>query len=106
LYGIIRENRNRLINDEGKLAERLGIEVVIEPEEVAYYEKSGRVSLKWEARTQGVNSMIRWALICPPNHPEKEVALKKWLTKRKSEDVTRIADDLKSEGLEIKMEGF
>ena len=101
LYETIKENRNRLIDDEGKFAESLGMKVNIDPEEVVYYENSGRVSVKWEARTVGTKSMIRWALVCPPNHPEKEVALKKWLSKRKSEDVGKVAEELEREGMEI-----
>ena len=101
LYRTIKENRNRLIDDEGKFAGSLGLKVKIDPEEVVYYENSGRVSVKWEARTVGTKSMIRWALVCPPNHPEKEVALKMWLSKRKSEDVRRVVEDLERDGIEI-----
>jgi hypothetical protein len=101
LYKTIRENRNRLIDDECKLAERVGLKAKVDPEEVVYYENSGRVSVKWEARTVGTESMIRWALMCPPNHPEKEVVLKKWLSKRKSEDVRKVVEELEREGMEI-----
>jgi hypothetical protein len=94
------------MDDEEKLAKKLGIEIVVRPEEVTYYENSGRATVKWEARTKGMDAMIRWALLCLPNHPEKEVALKKWLSERKVERVRRVVDDLKLDGFEIRMEGL
>lgn len=97
---VINENRNRLMDDEKKIANRLGIHLEVNPEEMAIY-RSGRISVKWEARTNDTKSMIRWALVCSPNHPEKEVALNKWLAKRDDEEVQQVISDLQNEGVNV-----
>jgi len=100
LCNVINENRNRLMDDEEKIANRLGIHLEVNPEEVAVY-RSGRISVKWEARTNDTKSMIRWALVCSPNHPEKEVALNKWLAKHDDEEVQQVINELQNEGFNV-----
>ncbi|TFF84811.1 hypothetical protein EU524_00200 [Candidatus Thorarchaeota archaeon] len=97
----IMKNRNRLIDDERDLHADLGIEVTVKPVEITLYELSGRVSVKWEAKTSSAESTIRLAILCPPNHPEKEVALKKWLSTRKPEDIQRVLEEIENEGFDV-----
>jgi hypothetical protein len=97
---VIDENRNRLMDDEEKIVNKLGIHLEVNPEEVAIY-RSGRISVKWEARTNDTKSMIRWGIICSPNHPEKGVALNKWLAQRKDEEVQEVIEALRDEGFNV-----
>jgi hypothetical protein len=101
LHNSVEANRNILIDDERKLIKRLGIRVSVDPLEVAYYSETGRLSVKWRAKTADGESTIRWALLCPPNHPEKRDALDEWLLKQDKSDVRRIRDDLKKEGFQV-----
>jgi hypothetical protein len=88
------------MDDEEKMANRLGIHLEVNPEEVAVY-RSCRISVKWEATTNDTKSMIRWALICSPNHPEKEVALNRWLAKHNDEEVQQVISELQNEGFNV-----
>jgi hypothetical protein len=89
------------MDDEKWLANKLGIEVSIRPVQVSHYKGSGRVSIKWEAKTANSDMAIRWGLICPSNHPKKKEALMKWIMEQDPERVKKIIDKVKQDGLEI-----
>ena len=90
--------RNRLIDDEKTMAESLGISISLKPVRISYYEKSDRVSVRWQARVKGRRSKIRSALIISPNFDRKENALADWLSKQKVDEVHRIKIELESNG--------
>lgn len=98
ILNIIEKNRSRLIDDEVSLAERLGIEMRVYPEYITKYEDTGRISLKWVAKTKSKDDAIKWALLAPPNSSWKNQKVRRWLTER-SEDVASIKKQLQSKGL-------
>jgi hypothetical protein len=101
IYDTVLENHNQLIDDERFLASKLGIDVSIRPVEVTHYKGSGRVSVKWEAKTANSDMAIRWGLICPPNHPEKKEALMKWIKEQNPDRVKKIKGEMEQDGFEI-----
>ncbi|MFX1604693.1 MAG: hypothetical protein ACFFDD_02185 [Promethearchaeota archaeon] len=101
IYDTVLENHNQLIDDERFLASKLGIDVSIRPVEVTHYKGSGRVSVKWEAKTANSDMAIRWGLICPPNHPEKKEALMKWIKEQNPDRIKRIKEEVEQYGFEI-----
>jgi len=101
LHDTILENRNKLMDDEKNIAEKLGIDLSIRPVQVTYYPESGRVSVKWVTRTSNPEAVIRWGLVCPPNHPKKREELKKWIIAQNPEKVRRIAREVEEDGLPI-----
>jgi hypothetical protein len=82
LVQAINENPNRLIRDECRIAESLGIQVTLLPDQVRYSLATGRVSVRWRASTTGVDDALRWADICPPNDIEKKRVVENWQRKR------------------------
>ncbi|MHA1862256.1 MAG: hypothetical protein ACTSWA_00700 [Candidatus Thorarchaeota archaeon] len=94
-------NRNRLIDSERNLYSDLGIEITVAPRAITYYEMSGRVSVKWEARTSNSSATIRLGIMCPPNHPAKEVVLKSWMDTRKPEKIQSVLEDIENGGFVI-----
>lgn len=98
LSNVIWNYRNRLIDDETKIARSLGISISLKPARVSYFEKSDRVSVKWQARIKGYESKIRSALIIQPNCDTKETILSEWLAKQNVDDVKQAKMKLKSEG--------
>jgi hypothetical protein len=100
LENTIDNNRNNLIDCERELYSDLGIEVTVTPRLISLYE-SGRVSVKWEARTSDSSATIRLGIMCPPNHPEKEEVLKKWINTRKPEKIQSVLNALENDGFTI-----
>ena len=82
LVQAINENPNQLIRDECRIAESLGIQVTLLPDQVRYSLATGRVSVRWRASTTGVDDALRWADICPPNDIEKKQVVENWQRKR------------------------
>jgi len=82
LVQAINENPNRLIKDECRIAESLGIQVTLLPDQVRYSLATGRVSVRWRASTTGVDDALLWADICPPNDIEKKQVVENWQRKR------------------------
>jgi len=78
----VRNNPNRLIKDEEKLAKSLGINVETNPTYVRYFEKTNKVSVHWVGRTTGNTEAMKWAKLCPPNDEIKRKAVEKWLNDR------------------------
>ncbi|MFW9961933.1 MAG: hypothetical protein ACFFCX_00005, partial [Candidatus Sifarchaeia archaeon] len=93
----IHKNRNKLIESERDLYSDLGIEITISPKEIRYYGRTGRVSVKWEAKTSSSEATIRLGIMCPPNHPTKEVALKKWIDTRKPEEIQSVLEEIEND---------
>ena len=93
----IHNNRNKLIDSERDLYSDLGIDITVSPRQITYYGRTGRVSVKWEAKTSSSKATIRLAIICPPNHPAKEVALKKWLDTRNPEEIQSVIEDIEND---------
>jgi hypothetical protein len=82
IVAAVRENPNRLIRDEAKLAESLGIGVTVRPVRVRVMEKTDRVSVQWVGKTAGLENAEKWAKLCPPNDLRKRRAVDKWLKGR------------------------
>lgn len=80
LLDVISNNRNRLIDDEVRMARKLGIKVSLSPLRLSYHENSGRVTINWGANIDNYNSRVRSAKLFPPAHPEKLQVSKTFLT--------------------------
>jgi hypothetical protein len=104
LEDTIARNRNKLIDSEKELYSDLGIEVSVNPVEISYYGNTGRVSVKWEAKTANPSATIRLGIMCPPNHPSKEVVLKKWIDTRKSEKIRTVLEEIENDGFTLSEE--
>ena len=79
LMNVALESRNRLIEDEKKIAESLGIEISLNPTVVKYFPETGRISVKWTAVTHFQEDAIHWASMCPPNDVTKREEVETWL---------------------------
>ncbi len=93
--------RNRLIEDEVSIVRNLGIDISLRPVQVSYYKKSGRVSVRWEARIRDTDSIIRSALLLRPNDDIKGSILNNWLFRQHPKKVRGIMRQLDLEGFEI-----
>lgn len=94
------ENPNNLMRGEKRIANNLGIKIRIVPETVSFYEKTGRVSLKWKAHTYRIEDTIRWGIMSPPNDIRKKEKMREILLKRQDK-VTEICEDIKKQGFEF-----
>ncbi|MHA1948941.1 MAG: hypothetical protein ACW99G_03860 [Candidatus Thorarchaeota archaeon] len=99
ILSLVKAYRNRLIDDEKALAERIGIPIVLNPVRVSYFTKSDRVSVRWQARISGLISKIRSALLIYPNHESKSILLQEWLERQPLDDVLRSKKMIESDGL-------
>jgi hypothetical protein len=82
LVDVVNKSTNNLIHGETKLARSLGYGIDVRPQNVAYYPRSGRVSVSWAAATDSIDDTIRWAIECPPNDVRKKQKVETWLRKR------------------------
>ncbi|MHA1614419.1 MAG: hypothetical protein ACTSYJ_06200 [Candidatus Thorarchaeota archaeon] len=89
ILSIVKTSRSNLIDDESSLAIKLGIDITVYPEYVVIYKDTGRISLKWVAKTKGKDDAIRWALIASPNDPRKNEMVQRWLSQI-PDDVERV----------------
>jgi len=76
---ILYENPNNLITDEVKIVRDRGIDVELNPSEIKYYPKSGRVSAIWQAHTTGMKEAIKLGMISRPNDILKERKVKEMI---------------------------
>ena len=81
LLEVVSGSSNHLINDETRLAESLGFEINVNPQNVSYYPRTGRISVSWVAATSSKDDTIRWAMECPPNDIRKKQVVERWLRK-------------------------
>ena len=79
LLSMINERPSKLIHDESRIAESLGIETRLGPSTVKFYPKTGKVTVRWNAGTTKREDGLRWAIIAPPNDERKRANVKKWL---------------------------
>ena len=101
LISIINENPNRLLSDEvNHIIRPLGIKMRHKPDHLVYYKQTERLSLKSRAATESANDTIRWALIAPPDHPNKMAKVIKFIDK-KPEKVKRIKEQILGDGLSV-----
>jgi len=98
MKSVISNNRSKLIDDESDLAEKLGIKMRVYPENITLYEGTGRISIKWVAKTKDTDNAIRWWLLTPPNDVRKNGIAKNWFLKKPSA-VQRVQRQLEDEGL-------
>ena len=82
LHSIVYANPSKLIEDEARMAERLGIEVSVNPRKIRYSPRTGRVSVYYECQTSGVEAAEKFAIICPPNDVRKRTQVKNWIRQR------------------------
>ena len=100
LISAILSNPSCLIQDEVTIAKNLGIEVNLCPVCVTYYERTGKVSVSWRASTDGLDNILRWALLCPPNDTRKRKRVREWLLSR-PKDMERVREEVIRKGIEI-----
>jgi len=98
MESVISNNRSKLIDDESDLAKKLGIEMRVYPESITLYEGTGRIAIKWVAKTKDTENAIKWWLLAPPNDVRKNGIVKNWLLKIPSA-VQRVQRQLEDEGL-------
>lgn len=79
LKEVVLTNRNRLIDDERRVAESLGIEIWLRPTGLKCFPRTGRVTVRWAAITRFREDAIRWARFCPPNDVVKRQKVGEWL---------------------------
>ncbi|MCK4567025.1 MAG: hypothetical protein KAU48_06925, partial [Candidatus Thorarchaeota archaeon] len=97
ILSIVAVNRSKLLDDEKSLANKLGIEIHAFPEYITMYADTGRISLKWVAKTKHKEDAILWALIALPNDPRKSELVRRWFSLI-PEDVERIKKQLRNDG--------
>jgi len=97
----VNDYRNQLIDDEAAVVRGFGINATLDPMQVSYYKKSGRVSVRWQARIRDNESKMRSAFLLRPNDRVKESILDDWLMKQPSGDVKRVKDTLGIEGFDV-----
>ena len=68
------------------------------PESITLYEGTGRISIKWVAKTKDSENAIKWWLLAPPNDVRKNGIVKNWLRKNPGA-VQRVQRQLEDEGL-------
>lgn len=93
------ENPNNLIRGESAIAKKFGIQTRVVPEIISFYEKTGRVSVKWRAVTVGIKNTVRWGILCPPNDTKKKERMRAILQKRQ-DVVEEVCKDLNEHGLD------
>ena len=96
----IAENRNRLIDDEKRIAETLGIDVKVVASSVNWQERTGRVSISWTATPKDIFEAIKLGMIAPPNDVTKRGIVKEML-RRKNEDVEKALKFYEDRGVHI-----
>ena len=97
----ILRNPNNLINDEKRIAENLGVKVVVSPYSIRYHQKTGRVSVSWVARTANIHEAMKLAMVAPPNDVKKRKIMRASL-KSKPDEVRRIHDEFADNGIDLK----
>ncbi|MFW9888257.1 MAG: hypothetical protein ACFFER_08750 [Candidatus Thorarchaeota archaeon] len=100
LLKVLYDNPNKLSEDGKKIAEKLEIKISIDPSNIRYYRRSGRVSIAWTARTKGVLQAMKLAIIAPPNDVKKRTLLRNVL-RRKSKFVEQALLELRDSGVDI-----
>jgi hypothetical protein len=101
LLEVIQSYRNKLIDDETSIVKHLGIDVSLKPVRISYFEKSCRITVRWQARIFGYESKLRSALILAPNHDVKLREITNWLIRQPRERVIRLKRQLASEGFQL-----
>ena len=71
LERIARSSPNRLIEDEVRLVQSLGVKMEVNPSVIRFYSGSGRVTVTWQARTIGMEETLKLGIIAPPNDEQK-----------------------------------
>jgi len=99
---VVYDYRNQLIDDEATIVRGFGINVSVDPMQVSYYRRSGRVSVRWQARIRDDDSKMKCAFLMKPNDSTKEQIMDEWLSKQTLEDIESVRNSLKDEGYEIR----
>ena len=89
LLSVVHSNPSKLIGDEARMAERLRIDVSVNPRKIRYYPKTGRVSVYWECQTSGVQEAEKFGVICPPNDVKKRNQVRDWIHQRNLESTLK-----------------
>ena len=72
----IETHTSNLIEDSVRVAQRLGVSMESKPCTVRYFNKTGKVTISWVARTGTIDDTIRLGIIAPPNDVKKRHVLK------------------------------
>ncbi len=90
----ILKNPNNLINNEKRIAESLGVKVVVSPYSIRYHQKTARVSVSWVARTANIHEAMKLAMVAPPNDVKKRKIMRASLRRR-------IHDEFANNGIDL-----
>jgi hypothetical protein len=100
IWEIAHRERSKLLQDEIEyIIKPLGINMTPNPTYITFYKKSRRLSVEWIAKTSRKEDTIRWAILAPPNHPEKLMKVVKFLQEYK-EKVKKVKREIIKDGLQ------
>lgn len=105
LRNVVFAYRNRLIDDERTMSLSLRIKVKLDPVRISFFEKSDRVTVRWQARVSGHESKIRSIILIAPNFDVKYDDAIDWLFKQPAEGLAPIRCQLELEGFELSSQG-
>lgn len=101
---IIEQSHCKLIEDESRLAESLGIKVRTVITRILLHTKSRRVSINWRNETVDNINTIRFGLLAPPRHEKKLSAFKEWIKSRPHEEIREIIEALERDEMKPRIQ--
>ena len=96
----VRNNPNRFVILETKLAKSIGLETTPNPDSIFYHRASQQVTVSWSAYVTGEQA-IRMGIVAPPNDAVKRKIMREWLLNN-PEDVSRIVRELESSSIAVR----
>lgn len=98
LNQIVHQNPNNIIIQSAKMAKKIGVDMNARPYAIRYFKKSGKITVEWIARTNGLYDMIKLAIVAPPNDVIKREILRDVLRKNK-DHVNKAIQELTARGI-------
>jgi hypothetical protein len=83
LQSFILENRNRLLEDEARLASLLGVEMGVMPTCVQWDRWTRRIDVAWTARTTNVLEAVKLGILAPPEDATKRDLVRRMLSEKR-----------------------
>ena len=96
----IKNNQNRLMHDEASILGELGVNIGVNPSDVVYYPKSGRVSVVWQAYTVGIKETIKFGIVACPNDVNSKEKVREIIASNPKETQEALSD-LRKRGIEF-----
>jgi transcriptional regulator with XRE-family HTH domain len=103
LWKLANCSESKLLNDEIKILEDLGVSIDPRLIRVTYYEDSGRISAEWAGRVFNPEDVMLICLLAPPDDKRKRESVEEWV---KSEPLLekKVLGQIEDEGLKWIME--